>query len=69
MKKIFVALSLMMFVGSVSATAYAATTGTKTEISKKDDKEKKKKKKKKGCCAEAKGAETATKKCCSAEKK
>ena len=67
MKKVFVALSLMMFVGSVSATAYAATTGTKTEISKKDDKEKKKKKKKKACCsAEAKGTE---KKCCSAEKK
>ena len=44
MKKVFVALTLMMFIGSVSATAYAASTKSSVEVSKKDDKEKKKKK-------------------------
>ena len=49
MKKIFFALALLTFTGSMAVTTYAATNGTSTEI-KKDDK--KKKKKKKGCCAE-----------------
>lgn len=51
MKKVFVALTLMMFVGSTSATVYAATAGTSTEVvdKKDDDKKKKSKKSKKGC--------------------
>ena len=74
MKKIFFALALMTFVGSVATTAYAASNGVSTEI-KKDDK--KKKKKKGACCsAEQKGAEgscakpgTAAKgSCCSSKK-
>ena len=53
MKKVFLALSLMLFVGSLTSTAFAASNGDKTEI-KKDDKKKGKKAKKgkKGaCCA------------------
>jgi hypothetical protein len=71
MKKVFVALTLMMFVGSVSASVYSTSTGNSTEISKKDDdkKEKRKKKAKKGekkaCCTKTEGE----KKCCSSEKK
>lgn len=71
MKKIFVALSLMLFVGSMSATAFAATTGTSVELVKHDDK--KKKKKKAACSKEAKSCskEGEKKSCCShgAEKK
>ena len=61
MKKLFFALALMTFVGSVASTAYAASNGVSTEI-KKDDK-KKKKKKKGACCSAEKGA-TTTKACC-----
>jgi hypothetical protein len=60
MKKLFFALALMTFVGSVASTAYAASNGVSTEI-KKDDK--KKKKKKGACCSAEKGA-TTTKACC-----
>jgi hypothetical protein len=66
MKKFFIALSLMLFVGSMSATAFAASTGTSIELVKHDDK---KKKKKKGACAE--GEKSCSKKegekkaCCS----
>lgn len=58
MKKVFVVLSLMMFVGSMTSTALAASNGISTEI-KKDDKKKKKKSKKGACCS------TTTKSCCS----
>lgn len=70
MKKVFFALALMTFVGSIASTAYAASNGVSTEI-KKDDK---KKKKKKGSCCSQKGATTSgatctkgteTKACCS----
>ena len=60
MKKLFFALALMTFVGSVATTAYAASNGVSTEI-KKDDK--KKKKKKGACCSAEKGTAT-TKACC-----
>ena len=43
MKKIFLALALTAFVGSVATTSYAASNGVSSEI-KKDDKKKKKKK-------------------------
>ncbi|MFN5416062.1 MAG: hypothetical protein ACK5B9_03325 [Flavobacteriia bacterium] len=62
MKKVFVVLSLMMFVGSMTSTAIAASNGTLTEIKKNDDKKKKKKAKKGSCCATEK---TTTKSCCS----
>ena len=39
MKKVFFALALMTFVGSIATTAYAASNGVSTEI-KKDDKKK-----------------------------
>jgi hypothetical protein len=55
MKKVFFALALMTFVGSIATTAYAASNGVSTEI-KKDDK--KKKKKKGACCSAEKGAAT-----------
>lgn len=55
MKKIFFALALMTFVGSVASTAYAASNGVSTEV-KKDDKKKKKKKKKGACCTAEKAA-------------
>jgi hypothetical protein len=45
MKKIFLALALTTFVGSMASTAYAAANGI--EVVKHDDK---KKKKKKGAC-------------------
>ncbi len=66
MKKVFIALSLMLFVGSMSATTFAASTGTSVGLVKHDDK---KKKKKKGACAE--GEKSCSKKegekkaCCS----
>ena len=60
MKKLFFALALMTFVGSVASTSYAASNGVSTEI-KKDDK--KKKKKKGACCSAEKGTAT-TKACC-----
>jgi hypothetical protein len=74
MKKIFLALSLVVFVGTVGTTVYAANSETKTEITKHDDKKKKKKKSKKSCTADkaacsSKSADgTATKSCCSQKK-
>ena len=44
MKKAFVALTLLMFVGSVSATVYASSNNTTVSIVKHDDKKGKKKK-------------------------
>lgn len=68
MKKLFFALALMTFVGSVATTAYAASNGVSTEV-KKDDK--KKKKKKGACCSSEKSTTgssctkgTETKACC-----
>jgi hypothetical protein len=58
MKKIFLALALTTFVGSMATTTYAAVTGVKVE--KKDD-DKRKKKKKKGCCS---SQQTQGKSCC-----
>lgn len=65
MKKTMIALTLMMFVGSMTANVYAASTGTSTEIVNKDEKKKAKKAKKgkkgcektgSGCCAGKKAA-------------
>ncbi len=67
MKKVFVALTLMLFTATVASTAYAATNGdgTKTEVKKED----KKKKKKKSSCSEEKSGEAKScasgKSCCS----
>lgn len=58
MKKIFLALALTTFVGSMATTTYAAVSGVKVE--KKDD-DKRKKKKKKGCCS---SQQTQGKSCC-----
>ncbi len=58
MKKIFLALALTTFVGSMATTTYAAVSGVKVE--KKDD-DKRKKKKKKGCCS---SQQTPGKSCC-----
>jgi hypothetical protein len=77
MKKTFVVLALMLFVGSVSTTVFASVNGNDTEITKKDDDKKKKrnKKAKKGSCCAAKSGEaktscgTAEKKTCNTEKK
>lgn len=74
MKKVFLALSLIVFVGTVGTTVYAATSDVKTEITKHDDKKKKKKKSKKACTAEkeacsSKSAEGTTTKSCCAHKK
>ena len=63
MKKIFFAIALMTFVGSVATTAYAASNGVSTEI-KKDDK---KKKKKKASCCSAESKATATQGSCSSK--
>lgn len=73
MKKVFLALSLIVFVGTVGTTVYAATSDVKTEITKHDDK-KKKKKSKKACTADksacsSKSAEGTTTKSCCAHKK
>ncbi|MDB4324141.1 hypothetical protein N9963_01955 [Crocinitomicaceae bacterium] len=73
MKKIFIALSLMMFVGTVGTTVYAASNDVQTEISKDDDKKKKRKKKNKKnkkCSTENKACSTksAEKSCCSKKK-
>jgi hypothetical protein len=50
MKKIFFAVALMTFVGTIASTAYAASNGVSKEI-KKDDKKKKRKKKDAACCS------------------
>ena len=72
MKKIFLALSLMMFVGTVGTSVYAATNETPTEIKKDDDKKKKKKSSKKSCaskCSTEKSAATKTGSCSSLHNK
>ena len=56
MKKIFLSLSLMLFVGTVGTNVYAATTDN-VKIIKVDDK-KKKKKSNKACCSAEKTAAT-----------
>jgi hypothetical protein len=67
MKKVFLALTLMLFVGSLTTTAFAASNDNSTEI-KKDDKRKKRKSKKAGSCCASKNGETKSA-CGSAEKK
>jgi len=69
MKKLFAALTLMMFVGSVSATVYAVASGNTIEIKNQDDKKKKKCKKgdEKSCSTDKKKEECKEgekKKCC-----
>ena len=49
MKKVFVAIALTTFVGSMASTAIAAVNGTHIVI--KDNDKGKKKKKKKSCCS------------------
>ena len=79
MKKVFVALTMMMFIGSVSLTAYAASTGScSVKSCQQDNKEKKECKKEKGCCKDKKECtkdkkesckkEGVEKKCCSKDK-
>ena len=63
MKKVFVAIALTTFVGSMATTAYAAVNGI--EISKKDDDKRKKKKKGGSCCS---SSSTTQKSCCSSGK-
>jgi uncharacterized protein YxeA len=69
MKKILFAASLLLFVGAIGTTAYAATNSSdvQTEITKNDDDKKKKKKKKKK--ADAKQKSCSEKSCCSSKKK
>lgn len=70
MKKILFAASLLLFVGAIGTTAYAATesSDTQTEITKNDDDKKKKKKKKKKADAKKKKS-CSESSCCSAAKK
>ena len=56
MKKVLVVLSLMLFVGSLSTSVYAAMSTDKVELHQDD---KKKKKKAAACCSE-KDAKTCT---------
>ena len=52
MKKVFLALSLTLFVGTVTMANYSSTDKTiKTEVEKKEKKKKKKKSKKKKCAS------------------
>lgn len=67
MKKVFLALSLMLFVGSLTTTAFAASNDNSTEL-KKDEKKRKKRNKKSGSCCAAKTGETKAA-CGTAEKK
>jgi hypothetical protein len=69
MKKILFAASLLLFVGAIGTTAYAATTSgdVQTEITKNDDDKKKKKKKKKKADAKKKSCGEKSS-CCSAKK-
>ncbi len=70
MKKVFVALTMMMFLGSVTATAYAATTGScSVKSCQQDDKDKKECKKEKGCCKDKKECSKDKKAECSKDKK
>ncbi|MCO4813106.1 MAG: hypothetical protein KC454_00235 [Flavobacteriales bacterium] len=69
MKKVILAFSLFMFVGSFGATAFAASTDTQIEFRNNDDKKKKKKKKKsskKSCAAKCSAEKSAPKtaSCC-----
>lgn len=74
MKKLFVAATLMMFVGAASFSTYAMTNGVNIEMS--DKKEKKKKNKKgeaKSCASEQKASCSSAnaeqpKSCCSKPK-
>jgi hypothetical protein len=72
MKKVFVAIALTTFVGSMATTAYAAVNGT--QIVKKDDDKRKKKKKSSSCCSangqqkSCSSSSTSTQKSCSGEK-
>jgi hypothetical protein len=70
MKKVFVALTMMMFLGSVTATAYAATMGScSVKSCQQDDKDKKDCKKEKGCCKDKKECSKDKKAECSKDKK
>lgn len=61
MKKVLMALSLTLFVGTVATANYSVTDPVKTEKADKGKKDKKKKSKKGSCCA-AKTTETSS--CC-----
>ena len=50
MKKIFFAVALMTFVGTIASTAYTASNGV-SKKNKKDDKKKRRKKKEGACCS------------------
>ncbi len=70
MKKVFVALTMMMFLGSLTATVYAATTGScSVKSCQQDDKDKKDCKKEKGCCKDKKECSKDKKAECSKDKK
>jgi hypothetical protein len=66
MKKIVVALSLMMFVGSLGTTVLASQASS-YEVKQDDGAKKCKKKSKKGCCKDK--SQEAGKACCSKDKK
>ena len=69
MKKVFIALTLVMFVGTASTSVFAASNGVKTEITKKDDDKKpKKSKKSKKACASKQACSTEKGSCCSGKK-
>ncbi len=70
MKKVFVALTMMMFLGSISVTAYAATSGScSVKSCQQDGKDKKECKKEKGCCKDKKECSKDKKAECSKDKK
>jgi hypothetical protein len=52
MKKLFVAATLMMFIGSASLSTYAMSNGVNIEMTDKKEKKKKKKGEAKSCSAE-----------------
>lgn len=68
MKKVFIALTLVMFVGTASTSVFAASNKAKTEITKKDDDKKKKSKKSKKACASKQACSTEKGSCCSGKK-
>jgi hypothetical protein len=64
MKKVFAVLSLVMFIGTMSVSAYAMNNSDKVEVVKNGD-DKKKKKNAKSCASDAKaGCSTEEKKAC-----
>ena len=76
MKKVFVVLSLMLFVGSVSASVFSVANGDTIEITHQDHKKKKQECKKgseKTCCSDKKKEECKKgdekKKCCASKEK